>query len=49
MILGGLSTTSNGKLLETGGMLYISATTNGEKCDLKKGKNIEIAFPKKKQ
>ncbi|WP_426485678.1 energy transducer TonB [Flavobacterium sp. 2] len=47
MILGGLSTTSNGKLLETGGMLYISATTNGEKCDLKKGKNIEIAFPKK--
>ncbi|WP_431244937.1 hypothetical protein ACQ9BO_12465 [Flavobacterium sp. P21] len=47
MILGGLSTTSNGKLLETGGMLDISATANGEKCDLKKGTNIEIAFPQK--
>ncbi|TDP00167.1 energy transducer TonB [Flavobacterium sp. 245] len=47
MILGGLSTTSNGKLLETGGMLHITATSNNEKCDLKKGKNIEIAFPKK--
>ncbi len=47
IILGGLSTTSNGKLLETGGMLYITATSNNEKCDLKKGKNIEIAFPKK--
>ncbi|WPO77530.1 hypothetical protein [Flavobacterium sp. KACC 22761] len=47
MILGGLSTTSNGKLLETGGMLHIAATANGEKCDLRKGKNMEIAFPKK--
>ncbi|MTH14472.1 energy transducer TonB [Flavobacterium sp. LC2016-01] len=47
IILGGLSTTSNGKLLETGGMLHITATSNNEKCDLKKGKNIEIAFPKK--
>lgn len=47
ILLRKLSTTSNGKLLETGGMLDISAVSNQEKCDLKKGKNIEIEFPRK--
>src|SRR5436189_246017 len=47
IILGKLSTTSNGNLLETGGMLNILATSNQEKCNLKKGKTIEIEFPRK--
>lgn len=47
IILGRLSTTSNGNLLETGGMLDINAIANEEKCDLKKGKTIALSFPKK--
>lgn len=49
IILGRLSTTSNGKLLETGGMLHITATSDNEKCDLRNGKAIEIEFPRKKE
>ncbi|OWU90544.1 energy transducer TonB [Flavobacterium sp. WLB] len=49
ILLGRLSTTSNGKLLETGGMLDINAVSGVEKCDLKKGKSIEIEMPKKKE
>ncbi|MEN2412615.1 energy transducer TonB [Flavobacterium mesophilum] len=49
ILLGRLSTTSNGKLLETGGMLEINAFSNNEKCELKSGKAIEIAFPRKKE
>ncbi|MFD1605854.1 energy transducer TonB [Flavobacterium artemisiae] len=49
ILLGRLSTTSNGKLLETGGMLEINAFSNNEKCQLKSGKAIEIAFPTKKE
>ncbi|SEP34351.1 TonB family C-terminal domain-containing protein [Flavobacterium sp. CF108] len=49
ILLGRLSTTSNGKLLETGGMLDINAVSGLEKCDLKKGKSIEIEMPKKKE
>jgi TonB family protein len=45
IIAANLSTTSDGKLLETGGMIYISATINNENCILKKGKTIEIGFP----
>lgn len=47
ILLGRLSTASNGKLLETGGMLDINVISNQEKCDLKKGKSIEIEFPRK--
>lgn len=47
ILLGRLSTVSNGKILETGGMLDINAVSGQEKCDLKKGKSIEIAFPRK--
>jgi len=46
IVLGKLSTTSDGNLLETGGMLYISATSNQDKCNLKKGATIEIEFPR---
>lgn len=49
ILLGRLSTTSNGKLLETGGMLEINAFSNNEKCELKSGKAIEIGFPRKKE
>jgi TonB family protein len=45
IILANLSTTSSKDILETGGMIYISATYNNEKCILKKGKEIEIGFP----
>ncbi len=46
-IVAGLSTTSNDRLLETGGMLNIqilSAKTN-DTCIIKPGKNISIAMP----
>jgi hypothetical protein len=49
ILLGRLSTTSNGKLLETGGMLDVNAFSENEKCELKSGKAIEIAFPTKKE
>jgi TonB family protein len=47
ILLANLTTTSNGNILETGGMLYTEAFFNGEKCQLKKGATIEIAFPTK--
>ena len=47
MIFAGLSTRTNGKLLETGGMLYLTATSNGEECRLKTP--IEIEFPATKE
>jgi hypothetical protein len=49
ILLGRLSTTSNGKLLETDGMLEINAFSENEKCELKSGKAIEIGFPRKKE
>ncbi len=45
MIFANLTTTSGGKILETGGMLHVSAFTNNEKCIIKPGSNIEIGFP----
>ncbi|PKP31428.1 MAG: hypothetical protein CVT99_08770 [Bacteroidetes bacterium HGW-Bacteroidetes-16] len=47
ILLANLSTTSNRDILETGGMIYIEAFSNGEECELKKGATIEIAFPAK--
>lgn len=49
ILLGRLSTTSNGKLLETGGMLEMNAFSNNEKCELKSDKAIEIGFPRKEE
>jgi TonB family protein len=47
ILLANLTTTSNNDILETGGMVYIEAISNGEKCQLKKEATIEIAFPTK--
>ncbi|GAA4320047.1 hypothetical protein GCM10023184_05030 [Flaviaesturariibacter amylovorans] len=40
-----LSTTSQGRLLETGGMLYIDAQYNGQPCTLAAGKSLDLTFP----
>lgn len=45
MIFANLTTTSGGKILETGGMLHISASANNEKCTIKPSCNIKIGFP----
>ncbi len=45
ILLANLTTTSNADILETGGMIYIEATSKGEKCELKNGVTIEIGFP----
>lgn len=41
----GLTTTSNGSLLQSGGTVYINATSNGKNVKLKAGQNITVAFP----
>ncbi|MFT6443601.1 MAG: hypothetical protein ACJASM_003163 [Salibacteraceae bacterium] len=48
MILSELSTESDGKMLETRGMIHIEASVNGEKLSIKTDKRIVIHFPKKK-
>ncbi|NQY31026.1 MAG: hypothetical protein HRT69_16365 [Flavobacteriaceae bacterium] len=48
IILAELSTVSNGKMLETRGMIHIDASTNGQKLSIKADKRIVIHFPKKK-
>src|SRR5690606_4309370 len=45
MLLANLSTTSNGELLETGGMLYIEAKQGNSELKLKENASIEIHFP----
>lgn len=45
MIFAKLTTTSGDKMLETGGMIHISATANSEKCAVKPGMAIEVGFP----
>lgn len=49
ILLARLSTTTNGKLLETGGMLNITASSGNENLRLKKGKTIDIEFPRKEE
>jgi len=49
ILLSNLSTTSNGQLLETAGMVYVIATANGEDLKLKKRQSIEINFPTKQK
>jgi hypothetical protein len=44
--LANLSTESNGKLLETGGMLNITATADGKKLEIKPDKRIVVHFLK---
>lgn len=40
-----LSTHANDHILETGGMLFIQATADGQLCTLKDNSTIEISFP----
>jgi hypothetical protein len=44
MVKANLTTTSGAQLLETGGMLHLSATRNGQKLVLKKELPLEIKF-----
>lgn len=41
----GLSTTSNGKLLETGGMFYINAIQNGKNLSINQTKGVYVSIP----
>ena len=45
ILLSNLSTTSDNKILETGGMLHVTATAENKKCIIKEGSVIEIGFP----
>lgn len=42
-----LHTMSDGKMLESGGMIYIKATAKGETLQLKKGAEMDISFASK--
>jgi hypothetical protein len=48
IILADLSTESDGKILETGGMLYIKAYANGEELSVRPDKRIVVHFPREK-
>lgn len=45
MVTSNLTTTSNGKLLQTGGMLYLNATANGEPLHIDTTKPLRIEIP----
>lgn len=45
MVLGNLTTTFNGKPLETGGMLFIGATSNGKDIFISNGNSIQVKMP----
>ncbi len=45
MVLGNLTTTFNGKPLETGGMLFISATSDGKEIFISKNNSIQVKMP----
>lgn len=47
MVLGNLTTTTNGKFLESGGMIYIDASANGKPLKLAKNKAVEFNVPTK--
>ncbi|WP_166960232.1 energy transducer TonB [Yeosuana marina] len=47
ILLANLTTTSNGNLLETGGMLHVEAKLNESILKLKENTSIEIVFPSK--
>lgn len=48
MILSNLTTTSNGNPLETDGMVYINATSNGEQLRIDKSNPIYVEIPTEK-
>lgn len=45
MVLSNLTTTADGKLLQSGGMLYINATANGEPLHVDTAKPLRIEMP----
>lgn len=45
MVLGNLTTTFDGKSLETGGMIFIDAVANDKKLSIAGNKEIQIALP----
>ena len=45
MVLSNLTTTSDGKLLETGGMIYFNASSNGKQVTINKDVPIHIEIP----
>lgn len=45
ILLANLSTMSNGKLLESGGMVHIDIFAGKEKCNLIEGTSIDLLFP----
>jgi len=45
MVIGNLTTTSNGKLLESGGMIYVNATSNDQQLNLATNKTIGVELP----
>lgn len=45
MLLSNLTTTADGKLLETDGMIYINATANGEQLTINKDNPLYIEMP----
>ncbi len=47
MVLGNLTTTYNGKPLETGGMIYLNAEANGKEVSIASKKSISITMPTK--
>jgi len=49
ILLANLSTTSGAKILETGGMLHISAISDQDSCSVKSGSSLEIGFPYSKK
>ncbi len=45
IVLGGLTTTSNGKILESGGMIHVEASVNGEPLAMAPTKEIMVTIP----
>jgi len=45
MVLGNLTTTFNGKPLETGGMIFVDASSNGKSLFIGENKSIQVALP----
>lgn len=48
MLLANLTTASGITMLETGGMIYVEATSNGEECVIKPGASMGVSFPTEK-
>lgn len=45
MVLSDLNTMSDGRMIETGGSVFVEAKSKGKKCKLADGASIEIQFP----